>query len=177
MPHISTYIGIALFAAEGYPYQSAIVLSTHMQFDNAVLSGTVIDTVNGRLVTWRICDRSPASFEPYLRLVGVITVAKVDYQPSAICESIKSLVWNAQDVRVNSDSPNKEAYSNDFVCRAVLDLCNKRTISLSSNMKNNIDGHITDGLGKLLIKQSSKFNLFPVISLEDEDAVFGGTRY
>jgi hypothetical protein len=173
MPQISTYIGIAFFAAEGYPYQSAIVLSSHMQFDDAVLNGTVINSVNGRVVSWRICDNSPAIFEPHLRLVGVIMVAKVDYQPSDVCRSIQSLVWNEQDVRVNSNSL-KEDYSNDFVCRAVLDLCNKRTINISSNMKNNLDGRITDCLDILLTKQGSNF---PIISLEDGETVFGRTRY
>jgi hypothetical protein len=176
MPQTSTYIGIAFLTADGYPHQSAIVLSTHMQFGDAVLSGTVIESVNGRVVSWKHSNKSPSSFEPYLRLVGVITVAKVNGQPSDIYESIKSLGWKAQDARANSDSL-KETYSNDYVCRALLDLCNKRTISLPSNMKNNLDGYITDGLCGLLRRPPTRFNVYHVVSLEDEDTIFGRTRF
>jgi hypothetical protein len=176
MSQPSTYIGIAFLTADGYPHQSAIVLSTHMQFDDVVLSGTVIESVNGRVVSWKHSPKSPPSFEQYLRLVGVITVAKVNGQPSDIYESIKSLEWKVQDVRPNSNSL-KEIYSNDYVCRALLDLCNKRIISLPSNMKNNLGGHITDGLGKLLRRPATRFNVYHVVSLEDEDTVFGRTRF
>jgi hypothetical protein len=173
MPSISTYIGIAFFAVERHPYQSAIFLSAHMQFDDALLKGTVINGVNGLKVIWMTCDNSPAISDPYLRPVGVIMVAKVDYQPNDVLRSIHSLVWKPEDVRVNSDTL-KDAYSYDFVCRAVLDLCNKRIISLSSDMKNNLDGHITDCLGKLMMNQGFRF---PIISLEDGNSVFGRTMY
>jgi hypothetical protein len=177
MPRISTYIGIAFYTKDGFSNQSAIVLSTHMRFDSIVWCGTVIETVNGRVVSWKECDKSPATFEPYLRLVGIITVANVDYSPSQIFESIKGLEWKAENARASGDSL-KEPYSNDYVRRVLLDLCNKRAISLPLNVKKDLDGHITEGLCKLLRTHASKFNLYPVISLvEDDDTVFGRTKF
>lgn len=177
MPHISTHIGIAFYAADGFPHHSAIVLSTHMRFDNTVLCGSVIKTVNGRVVQWKECNNSPAPFEPYLRLVGIITVANVNYPPTQIFESIRSLEWKAEGARAGSDTL-KEPYSNDYVRRVLLDLFYKRTISLPLNVNDDLDGHITDGLVKLMRTPASKFNLYPVISLvEDEGAVFGRTKY
>jgi hypothetical protein len=177
MPHISTHIGIAFYAKDGFPHQSAIVLSTHMRFDNTVFCGTVIETVNGLAVSWRECPKSSATFEPYLKLVGIITVANVDNQPSQILESIQRLEMKGQDVRASRDGL-KEPHSNDYVHRVLLDLYNKRTISLPLNVKNDLDGYITAGLLKLLKNDGSKYNLYPIISLvEDEDPIFGRTRF
>lgn len=172
MPSISTYIGIAFFALEGHPLLSSVILSANIQFEGAVVNATVISGVNGREVSWKEC-LSLASFAAYLRLVGVIMIAKVDYQMSDVVKSIRSLVWKAEDVRVHSNGP-KEACSYDFACRAVLDLCDKGFITLSSNMKNNLDGYITDCLSALLTMQGSRF---PIISLKDGTILVGGKLY
>jgi hypothetical protein len=177
MPHISTHVGIAFYTKDGFSNQPAVVLSTHMRFDSIVSCGTVIETVNGRVVSWKECDKSPATFEPYLRLVGIITVANIDCPPSYILESIKSLEWKAENALASNDGL-KEPYSSDYVRRVLLDLCNKRAISLPLNVKKDLDGHITEGLCKLLRTHASKFNLYPVISLvEDDGTVFGRTKY
>ena len=155
-------------------------MSVPRRYDNTVSCGTVIESVNGRVLSWRDCAKSPATFEPYLRFVGIITVAKVvDYDPppSFILEYIKRMEWKAADSLASSDTL-KEPYSNDWVCQALLHLCDRRTIGLPLNVKNDLDGHITEGLIKLLRNDASKFNLYPIISLvEDEETVFGRTKF
>jgi hypothetical protein len=150
-----------------------------MRFDNTLLCGSVVETVNGRGVKWLECNKSPATFEPYMKLLGIITVANVDCPPTHIFEYIKSrdVMWNEKGARASSDKL-KEPYSNDYVRWVLSDLCNKRSISLPSKVTNDLDGHITEGLIKLLRTPAPKFNLYPVISLvEDEGTVFGRTKF
>jgi hypothetical protein len=164
MSRVFTHIGIAFYAKDEFPHLSAVVLSTHMGFDHAVLCGTVIETVNGQVVSWREYSRSPTPLEPYLKLVGIIMVATVECQPINIYHSLGSLEWKAQDTRASSDN-FRERFSNDYVRRVLLHLCNNQTISLPFNVMNNIDGHIMEGLIRLLRTHVSEFNPYPVISL------------
>ncbi|KAI0282012.1 hypothetical protein BGY98DRAFT_1094616 [Russula aff. rugulosa BPL654] len=166
---VSTYVGIAFYTADRFPAQLCIVLSNHEDFDIIELCGTVIETVNGWVESWRESGQSAAVFEPYMNVVGILTVGKVNQPPSHISASISSLGWKALDDCVDRDSA-KHRYSNDYVCRALLHLCNKKAISLKSNVKKNLDTYISDGLGRLegLPVRPTSPNVYPVIPLDED---------
>ena len=173
---IPTHIGIAFYAKNGFPHQSAVVLSTHMGFENNVSCGTVIESVNGRVVSWLEYKNSPAPPDPYLKLVGIITVATTNLSPSNLFQYIGSLEWKAQDARASSDGL-RESFSNDYVRRVLLHLCNNRIISLPFNVKNDLDGHITERLINLLRTNVPTFNSYPVISLVEDGTIYDRTRF
>ncbi len=169
---VTTYIGVAFYTTEGFPAQLAVVLSKNMQFDTIELCGTVIETVNGWVESWKGCGNSPAHFEPYLNLVGILTIGMVNKPTDRISRTIRNMKWRAQDALVHPDSL-KHPYSNDFVRRALLHLCKKKTIRLPSNIKKYLDEYITDGLVKLRNNQESRPDLYSIISiLGDRAPVF-----
>jgi len=168
-PPVFTHIGIAFFTADGFPMQASIVLSTDMWFRDTVLCGTVIESANGWVESWKECDRSPV--EPYLTLLGIIGVAKVEKTPTQVLRAISSLRWTALDCRASGGS-YKHPYSNDYVRRVVLHLCNKKIISLPQNVKNDLDWCITEILVKLRLRQASNFNVIPFV--ERRDVGYGG---
>ncbi len=173
----STYIGIAFYTREGYPVQWAIVLSTYKRFDNSVWCGAIIETVEGWVEKWKHCDKSPATLEPYLTLLGVITVKKVGEPLGDVYQSISSLGWKAQNSRGGREG-NKYPPSNDYVRRVLLHLCNDKIITLPPKVKNNFNMHVEERLSRFQEKHPPKFNQYPVIPLvEDEDIVFGRTKY
>jgi hypothetical protein len=182
MPQVSTYIGIALYSTAGFPCQLAIVLSNHKDYKTIELCGTVIETVNGWVESWRESGRSPAVFEPYLKLEGILNVGKVNKPPSHISASISSHGWRAQDAVIDRESQRViNPYSNDYVCQAVLHLCRRRTISLPPAMIHweYICGNIMCGLFCIqeerreypdIFKPESfdSFPIFPLVAPEDE---------
>jgi hypothetical protein len=170
---VTTYIGIAFYTTEGFPAQSVIVLSNMIHFQTIASYGTVIDSVNGWVESWKHPGTSPTRFEPHLNLIGILAIGQVNKSPNYVSSSISSMGWKVQDARVNPDSL-KHPYSNDFVRRALLHLCSKKTISLPSSIKNSLDGSITDGLVKLRGNQESRPDLFTVLSLlGDRAPVYG----
>lgn len=164
-PPVFTHIGIAFFVADGFPMQASIVLCTNMWFrDDVVLCGTVIESANGWAESWKECYRAPV--EPYLTLLGIIGVAKVQKTPIEVLRAISTLGWTARDCRGSSGS-YKNPYSNDYVCRVVLHLCNINIISLPQNVKNDLDWCITEILVKLRLRQASDFNVIPFVERKD----------
>jgi hypothetical protein len=169
-PKVSTYIGIASYTVNEFPTQLAVVLSTSMYFDKDVLGGTIIQSVNGRTVSWKSCGRSPV-LDPYMALEGVMAVTKVDQAPGFISQSISSLVWKAEHALASRDG-FKDAYSNDYVCRVLLHLCNNRVVKLPLNVKKNLDVLITDGMSKIREQRAPTLS-YPIISLAgDQDTGF-----
>jgi hypothetical protein len=172
----TTYIGIALYAAERFPVQRSIILSTSQRFDAAVWCATVIETVNGRVASWKLCDKTPATFEPYLTLMGIITVMKVKRSQDDIIRIISTLGWNAQDYRDDFES---HEYAEDYVRRVLLHLCSQSVIRLSVTIKRDLDWQIELCFSELRKKRHEyKFNQYPVIPLMlDGDIVFGQTVF
>jgi len=178
-PQTPTYIGIAFYTAEGFAIQSAVVLSTSARFNTNVSCGTVIETVNGWVVSWKECNNFLATtIEPYLALVGITAVAKVHQTTNCILQSISSLVWNAQDARDCRDSL-KHPYSSDYVRRVLLHLSNKEIISLPFYVTKYLDEHITDCLIKLRKhRDESEFSFCPVIPfMEVGEFAFGRPKF
>jgi hypothetical protein len=181
MPRIYTYIGIAFYTMEGSPLLSAIVLSTHKQFNDGTIScGTVIETVRGWVISWKNCDRSPATLEPYLNLIGVITVGKVDQRHRAlpdVYQCISDLTWNVRDApHLCSDNPRMHPYPIDYVKRVILHLCDLGIIILPLVARSNLAGYIMVAVINIGEEQESsgRFDIYPVVSLlEDEDVAFG----
>ncbi len=172
---VTTYIGVAFCTKEGFPAQLAVVLSKNMQFNVIESSGTIIESVNGWGEQWKHCvgGASPTFFEPLLNLVGILMIGVANMPPDYISESIVNQRLAVREARVNPDSL-KHPYSNDYVCQAILHLCEKRTISLPPNIQTFLDGYITDGLVKLRRNQESRPDLYSVISLlGDRAPVFG----
>ena len=169
---ITPYIGIAFYSTEGFPTQLVIVLSNRMQFETIDLYGTVIDSVNGWVESWRRGGNPPTLFEPYLKLVGILTIGQVDKSPNHISSTISSMGWKLPNACLSPDRL-KHPYSNDYVCRALQYLCSKNTITLPHNIKIYLDGHITTGLDELRKYQESRPDLFSIISLPGgRDPVF-----
>ncbi|KAF8506606.1 hypothetical protein F5888DRAFT_1629822 [Russula emetica] len=184
VPPIYTYIGIAFYAMKGSLMQSVLVLSTHERFDGSTSCGTVIETVGGWNVQWKACDKSPASFEPYLSLIGIITVAKVDQRHPGlslrdVSQSCSSLAWKAEDARRGPHShPLMHLYSSDYVKRVLFHLWGQGTISLPPDAGTYLDAYIRDAVFNIQEEQASRFNQYPIVSLlEDEEIVLGQTHH
>jgi hypothetical protein len=120
--HSSTYIGIAFYTSKEYPMQWVIVLSSRQQFDGTVWCGTLIDSVNGRVESWRSCEHSPATFAPHLSFLGIVMVGKVDRPASDIQGSIFNKVWKEQDSRRGKD---QYPPTDEYVCWALASLQRK----------------------------------------------------
>ncbi|KAF8496152.1 hypothetical protein F5888DRAFT_1705908 [Russula emetica] len=165
---------------EGFRVHSTIVLSTHKHFDDGTIScGTVIETLEGWVVSWKNCVKSPAALEPYLNLMGVITVGKVDQRRQALPDTLRSisnLIWNVRNApRVCSDNPRMHPYQIDYVKRVILHLCDLGTIS-PRVARSDLDTCIMVGVINIGLEQESsgRIDIFPVVPiLEDEDIAFG----
>jgi hypothetical protein len=169
--HPSTHIGIAFYALNGFPVQWVIVLSSCKRFDSAtVWCGTVIESVNGFVESWNECDKSPATFAPYLSFLGIVMVEKVEKQASDIRQSISKLEWKAQN------PGDKYPPSDEYVRRVLLHLCTEKIISLPRRVKNNLSRHIIDRLSKLREKTLSKINVYPIIPIVEGDVFIGRTK-
>lgn len=175
----STYIGIAFYSANGFLTQVAIVLSKNKHFKTVESYGTVIQSVNGIVVKWTDSGRSPAVFEPYMTLEGVIDVMKVNKAPSQIWGFISNLGWRAENVRISTSYPRPlvEPYSSDYVCRALLYLCENNVISLPTEVQNHIEGLLDVGLqliqsereGLPDVFKPSTPDVFPIFPLDPKD--------
>lgn len=171
--HTSTYIGIALYALNGFPMQWVIVLSTCQRFDSNVWCGTVINSVNGCVESWTKLESSPATFAPHLFLTGIIMVQKADRLPTDIKQSIISnLAWRAEERRDVNDYPP----SDEYVRQVLLHLCKERTISLPARVKIHFAEHIRERLSKLQARPISKINQYPIIPIVEGEVVIGRTK-
>jgi hypothetical protein len=147
MPRFATHIGIAFYAADRLPSLAAIVISNDENFKTIELRGTVMETVNGWVESWCQSGRSPAVFEPYLRLEGILHVAKVAKSPGHVSASISEMRWRPQNVRIDHDTAEYiHPYSTDYVCRALSHLCGKTTISILPNVMGGLSGCMLGGL-------------------------------
>ena len=171
--HNSTYIGIAFYALEGYPMHWVIVLSTCQRFDSTVLCGTVIESVNGWVESWTKSEKSPATFAPYMSLLGVIMVEKVNMLADDIIRSISNLPWKVKTSRVDG---YKYPPSHEYVLQVLLHLCKEKTITLPPRVKHNPEKHIKERLSKLQEKPVSKTNTYSIIPIVDGDVVIGRTK-
>ena len=171
--HSSTYIGIAFYTSKEFPMQWVIVLSSRQQFDGTVWCGTLIDSVNGRVESWRACEHSPATFAPYLSFLGIVMVGKVDRPASDIQGSIFNKVWKEQDSRRGKD---QYPPTDEYVCWALLHLCNEKTITLPPLVKNNFSGHFAERLSKLRERSRSKVTQYLIIPIVEGDVVVGRTQ-
>lgn len=173
VPTTTTYIGIAFLTVDGLSTQVAVVLSDHVHFNIIRSCGMVIESVNGWVESWR--PNSPTAFEPYLILMGIITVAVVHKPASEISNTIHSLGWNAQRARSSSNGDSlMHRYSEDYVRRAILHLCQKRTIGLPLD-ESNFDEFIMDSLVQIREKHASKPMSYHVISLVED--ISGRTNF
>jgi hypothetical protein len=179
MPSISTHIGVAFYATGDFAILPAVVLSSHMRFDNNVLFGAVAETVNGISLHWKEHDQSPVAFEPYMNLVGIFKVATVDDAPMNVYRFIRNLGWMPPNVNANSiNLTGKEPLSTDYVCRVLSYLSNAGTINLPYNVRMDLDGYITQALKKLNHVQAPRLNLYPIITpVEGEEPLYGKKNF
>ena len=134
----TTYVGIALNTAQGFPIQWSIVLSDNEEFNGIMLCGTVIDSVNGWVESWSWCRQSLTTLAPYLSVLGIIKVGKVCLSAKDIHRLISNKVWTAQGGKRDAYPPTQE-----FVRLNVLYLYNQRAISLPPSVMGNFIDHIT----------------------------------
>ncbi|KAF8473727.1 hypothetical protein DFH94DRAFT_764100 [Russula ochroleuca] len=170
-----THIGIAFYTLDGFPRQWVIVLSSCQHFNSTVWCGTIIDSVNGWVESWAICENSPATFAPHLSLLGVIKVETVNKEASDIVRSISNLAWKAQESR-NCNGGKKYPPSDEYVRQVVLHLCRERTITLPPRVKVTFTTHIEGRISKLREKSASKINMYPIIPIGEGEVVFGQTK-
>jgi hypothetical protein len=149
---MSSHIGIAFFTADGFPVQWVIVLSSSEDsskpFNGPVWCGTLIESVNGRVESWRHCEQGLTTFSPDLLIFGVVTVGKVGLPARDIRGSIFNRAWTAQDSR-NSNDGSKYPPTDAYVRRVLFYLCDIKTISLPARVKNNFSGHIAGLLSRI----------------------------
>jgi hypothetical protein len=156
----TTYIGIAFNTAHGFPMQWSIVLSDNERFNGTMLCGTLIDSVNGWVESWRWCRQSLTTLAPYLSVLGIIKVGKVDRPVRDIHHSIFNKVWNAQDGKGGAMYPP----TNEFVRLNLLYLCNERTISFPPGVMDNFTNYITGLTRKLQEKHTgTQYSIIPIV--------------
>jgi hypothetical protein len=134
---------------------------------------TLIDSVNGRVESWRSCEHSPATFAPHLSFLGIVMVGKVDRPASDIQGSIFNKVWKEQDSRRGKD---QYPPTDEYVCWALLHLCNEKTITLPPLVTNNFSGHFAERLSKLRKRSRSKVTQYLIIPIVEGDVVVGRTQ-
>jgi hypothetical protein len=128
--------------------------------------------VGGRGESWRKCQNSPATFSPHLSFLGIIMVGKVDQSANDIMGSLSNHAWMVEGFRGGGKYPA----SDEYVRQVLFYLCQKNTISLPSNVKNNFFGHIGARLSKLQEKPILKINQYLIIPIVGGDVVVGQTK-
>ena len=143
----TTYIGIAFNTANGFPMQWSIVLSDNEQFNGTMACGTLFDTVNGWVESWRTCTGNLTVLAPYLSVLGIIKVGKVDCPVRDMKYFIYNKVWKTQA----SPSGNGPRYppTDEYVRDSLLYLCGQRIISLPPSVTGNFVNHIAALLPRL----------------------------
>lgn len=169
---IPIYVGVAFFRTQGSPIQLAIVLSTHKSFVNDVYCGTVIQSVNGWVQSWKSSDK-PVAFDPYLELMGIIAVATVqraNLTPLHVYQSVFGMGWTSQEpcdpkAKIKVCDGNMHAQSNDFVRRALAHLWNQQIINPPVNANDkDLGRNILECLIKLQ-RSPSTFNSYSLIPI------------
>jgi hypothetical protein len=165
----STNIGIAFYTANGFPVQWVIVLSSSADpskpFDGPVWCGTLIESVNGRVESWRQCEQGLITFSPHLFLFGVVNVGNINQPESNIRGSIFNRAWSAQDSRSGTNG-GKYPPTDAYVRQVLSYLCQKKAISLPPRVKNNFSGHFEGLLSRIgECRMSNMVNTCPVIPI------------
>ena len=179
MSGIPTQIGVAFFYGDNFSIESAIVLSSGIQFDDTVLCGTLAETVDGWAAYWRECPPNSPLCERYLSLMGIIKVATVgrslmDVYNFIVMQDKATRDEIARANRRNRNGPGAGPKPFDYVHRVLSYLCNTGFINLPFTVRTNLDAYIAQRLENLKAVQAARHGLYPIISLEgNEDTIYG----
>ena len=158
----STYMGIAFYTLNGHPTQWVIVLSSCELFSRDLWCGTIIESINGWVESWRRCDMGLTKFAQHLFLSGIVMVAKINRLATDIKDTISSLPWKAEQARL---AGYQYPPSNEYVHRVLFYLDGRNVISLPPSARSDFVSHMKERFSILQGFPKSHINQFFVIPI------------